>query len=114
MAIDLPPGLNTGPITHEPRRASVGRDQKKTRDCVNPVIQVFPPLNNQIRRNRDTLRQRRLDPRMNVNKVDGSRPCICEHTKIISKREYRIEGSQSVASRIVSAGDIRLDAETRL
>ena len=84
MAIDLPPGLNTGPITHEPRRASVRRDQKEARDCVNPVIQVFPRLNNQIRRNRNTPRERRLDPRMNVNKVDRSRPCVCYHAKIIS------------------------------
>ena len=57
--------------------------------------------------------ERRFNPRMYVDKVDGARAGGGEDAEVIPFREQGIEGTESIRSRIVAAGDIRLGAESR-
>ena len=58
------------------------------------------------------MRQRRFNMRVYVDKVDGTRTCRGEDTKIIALREQGIERTESIRPRIVATGDVCLGAES--
>ena len=59
----------------KPRAATACGGEQKPRNGIHAVGQAFPPLHNQVRRNRHAAWKFRLQPRMHVNEIDrtGSR-----------------------------------------
>lgn len=112
MSVDLPAHLGAGPVAHESCAASVGRNQKKARHSIHAVIYVFAPLNDEICRDRDAMRQLRLNPWMHVDEVDRTGARIRQDAEIVSDRVDRIECSECVAVRIVATRNIGLYVES--
>src|SRR6266705_933210 len=113
MLVRLPANLRARTVSHETRVALSCRNNQKSGDGIHSVSQTLPPLEDPIDGDSHTLRQRRFNARVCVNKVDGSRAGRCEDAKIIALREQRIEGPERVRPRIVAARDVRLNAESR-
>ena len=113
MTIDLPSRLNAGPVSDEPCAAVARRHQQKAGNCIDAVVQAFPPLHDHIGRNRHAARKLRLKPRMHVDEIDWAGPGIRQHAEVVSNRKYRTEGAQRGLAGIVSAGNISLHADAR-
>ena len=60
------------------------------------------------------MRQRRFNVRVYVDKVDGAGTGSGDDTKIVALRKQGIERTEGICPRIVAAGDVRLNAESRL
>src|SRR5690349_20280274 len=50
---------------------------------------------------------------MHVDEVDRSGPGVGQYSEIVADRIYRTKGAQGAVVRIVSAGNIRLHADSR-
>src|ERR1700692_744752 len=104
VTIGLPAHLRAWTMPDETRVAlSCGNDQK-SRDRIHTVAQTLPPLKDPIEGSSHTVRQRRFNMRVYVNKVDGTRTCRGEDTKIIALRKQGIERTESIRPRIIAAG----------
>ena len=112
MSVNLPADLGAGPVPDEPRATSVGRNEKKARHSIHTFVYVFAPLSDDICRDRDAMRQVRLNPWMHVDEVDRTGARIREDAEIVSDGVDRIEGSECVAGWIVAARNIGLYAES--
>jgi hypothetical protein len=112
VTIRLPVQLRPRTIPDETRVAlSCGNDQK-SRDGIHTVLQALPPLKYPIEGGSHIVRQHRFNMRMYVDKVNGTRTCRGEDAKIIALRKQGIEGTERIRPRIVTTGDVRLDAES--
>src|SRR5579863_6495877 len=111
VAVNLPFDLHAWPIADEPGLARAGRNKQEARNRIDSVVQVLSPLNNQVGRDGYRMRQLCLNPRMHIDEIHGARARVRYNPKIIAKGEYRIERSQRVSSRIISAGDICLNTK---
>src|SRR6266436_3949778 len=87
VTINLPANLHSGSIADEASSAAVGRDEQKTRYRVNSVVEVLPPLGDQIRRNRYTAYRLDLKPRVQVNEILRSGSRVGQHPKVIADRK---------------------------
>ena len=87
MTINLPANLHSGSIADEASSAAIGRDQQKTRYRVNSVVDVLPPLGDEIRRNRYTAYRLDLKPRVQVNEILRSGSRVGQHPKVVADRK---------------------------
>jgi hypothetical protein len=106
VTINLPPNLHSGSIADKASSAAVGRDEQKTRYRINSVVEVLPPLGDEIRRNRYTAYRLDLKPRVHVNEILRSRSRVGQHPKIVANRKQRIERSEAVVATVVTARDV--------
>jgi hypothetical protein len=68
----------------ETRVALSCANNQKSRDGIHTVVQALPPLKYPINGDSHTVRQRRFNMRVYIDKVDGTRTCRGEDAKIIA------------------------------
>src|ERR1700733_15985173 len=110
VTIRLPAQLRAWTMPDETRVALSCGNNQKSRNGIDTVAQTFSPLKYPIHRDSYTVRQFRFNMRVYVDKVDGTRTCRGEDTKIIALREQGIERTESIRPRIVATGDVCLGA----
>src|SRR6266853_1081047 len=112
MLVRLPANLRARTVSNETRVALSCRNNQKSGDGVDSISQALPPLKDPIHGGSHAVRQRRLDMRVYVDKVDGTRTSRGEDAKIIALRKQGIECTKSIRLRIVATGDVCLCAES--
>src|SRR6266550_1548627 len=112
VAIRLPPHLRAWTMPDETRVALSCGNNQKSRDGIHTVAQTLPPLKYPINGDGHTVRQRRFNMRVYVDKVDGARTCGGDDAKVIALRKQGIERTESIRPRIVATGDVCLGAES--
>jgi hypothetical protein len=50
VAVNLPFDFHAWPIAYEPGLARAGRNKQEARNCIDSVVQILSPLNNQVGR----------------------------------------------------------------
>src|SRR6266568_177083 len=113
MPIHLPAHFGARTMPDEPGIALSRRNNQKSGDSVDSVSQTLAPLKDPIDGSRHTMRQRRFNARVCVDKVDGAGAGSGDDAKIIALRKQGIERSECVRPRIVSTRDVRPSAESR-
>src|ERR1700733_3015822 len=114
MTVSLPSNLCARPISHVASSTVARRADQRSGNRVDTIEHVLSPLEDPISRDGNCSWQLRLDAGMNIDEIQWSRPGCREYAEIIAHREQRVEGAQQVCVRIISAGDVGFDAETRL
>src|SRR5580692_342703 len=112
VTIRLPVHLRTGAIPDETRVALSSGNNQKSRDGIHSVAQTLSPLKYPINGGSHIVRQRCFYMRVYVDKVDGTRACRGNDTKIVALREQGIERTESIPPRIVATRDVCLGAES--
>ncbi len=87
MAIRLPAHFRARTVPDETRITFSRRNNQKSGHGIHSVSQTLPPLKDPIDGDSHTVRQRRFNARVYVNKVDGARAGRGEDAKIIALRE---------------------------
>src|SRR5712672_1917613 len=113
VPIRLPPHFEARTMPDEACVALSRRNNQKSGDEVHSISQALPPLKDPIDGDSYTLRQRRFNARVRVDKVDGAGSSRGENAKIIALRKQRIECAEGVRPRIVATRGFRLSAESR-
>jgi hypothetical protein len=113
VTIRLPVHFRAWTIPDETRIALSCGNNQKSRDGIYTVAQTFSPLKYPIKGDSQIVPQRRFNMRVYVDKVDGARTGGSEDAKIIALRKQGIECTENIRPRIVAAGDVGLDAESR-
>src|SRR6266404_1185264 len=110
VTIRLPAHLHAWTMPDETGIALSRGNNQKSGDGIHSVSQTLPPLKDPIEGGSHTVRERRFNVRVYVDKVDGARSGCGEDAKIIALRKQRIERTESIGPRIVATGDVGLGA----
>src|SRR5690242_17541460 len=95
----------------EARIALSCRNNQKSWDGIHTVTQTLAPLKDPVEGGRHTVRQRRFNTRMYVDKVDGAWTCGGENAEVVTLCKQSVERTESILPRVVATGDICFDAE---
>ena len=76
VTVDLPTNFSARTIADKACAAPVGWNEQKSGNGVDTIVQVLPPLDHQIRDDRNAVAQLCLNLRMNVDEIDGTGPRV--------------------------------------
>src|SRR5258708_30166964 len=102
VTIHLPAYLCARTVPDEPRIALSRRNNQKSVDGIHTVQQTLAPLKDPIEGGSHTVRERRFNMRVYVDKVHWAGTCGGDDAKIISLRKQGIERTESIHPRIVA------------
>src|SRR6266436_5972710 len=94
MSVNLPSHLRARPVSYKSRLAIACGPDQKSRDRVDSVQDIFPPLKNPVDRCGHIVRKCCFDVRMNVDEVEGPGARCGQDSKVVSLRKKGIEGPQ--------------------
>src|SRR5882724_13067801 len=112
VTIRLPAHFCAWTMPDETRVALSCGNNQKSRDGIDPVSQALAPLKDPIEGGSHTVRERRFNVWVQVNKVDRSRTCGGDDAKIVALWKQRIERTESIRPGIVATRDVCLGAES--
>src|ERR1700722_20068472 len=95
MLINLP--MQPGPrsLSDKSRLAVACGPDQRSRDRVDSVQDIFPPLKDPVDRCGHVVRKCYFDMRMNIDEVNRSGSRCGQDSKVVPLRKKRIEGPQS-------------------
>jgi len=93
--------------------ATVCRPDQETGHCVHAIFQALSPLHNPVEGCRHVVWECPFNPRMKIDEIDGAWTRSSQDPEVVPFGEQWIECSECIRIRfrMVSAGNIRLDAE---
>ena len=105
MPVRLPAHFRARTISDETGVALTCGNNQKSRDGIHTVAQTLPPQKYPINGGSHTVRQRRFNARVRVDKVDGA-GSTKDDAKKLALRKQRIECTERIRPRIVTTGDV--------
>ena len=95
--------LRARPVPDVARLACIAGADQASRYVVDAIVKTLSPLHDPIKRGSDIVRQRYLDVRMNIYKVDWAWSGRSQDTEIVALRKQGIERAQSIRDRMIPA-----------
>ena len=94
MSVNLPSQLRAWPVSDKSLLAIVCGSDQRSRDRVDSVPDIFPPLKNPVDRCGHVVRKCCFDMRMNVDEVNRTGSRCGQDSKVVPLRKKGIEGPQ--------------------